>query len=81
MPSNELATLDGGLFPIPLTYYKNHHYPIHYIPLVSPTMSFPRHLFSPSTPQAVSSPNTSNVEAMFSQIMEVVLKSVSPTSP
>jgi hypothetical protein len=44
-------------------------------------MSFPRHLFSPPTPQAVSSPNTSNVEAMFGQIMEVVLKSVSPTSP
>lgn len=40
-------------------------------------MSFSRHMVSPLTPQAAPGANAQSVEAMFSQIMEVVLKSVS----
>src|SRR5260370_9576455 len=43
-------------------------------------MSFARHLISPlNNTQPNSGASVSNVESMFTQIMEVVLKSVSPS--
>ena len=68
--------------PFTLTYNKYSIFlPLFFSPSSRPsflaTMSFSRPLVSPSAPQVASNPSVSNVESMFSQIMEVVLKSVS----
>lgn len=69
---------------ITLTYnYNLFHFTVppcslHLTPSFSPPMSFARHLVSPvNNTQHNSGTTVSNVESMFTQIMEVVLKSVS----